>query len=364
MVMKNKHYVVIMAGGTGTRLWPLSRKQLPKQFLKIIDDQSQLKKTVINVEKLIPKEDIFIMADSERTEMAQKQLPDHPTENFLIEPEARDNGPAIALASAILNHRSPGCTVTILWSDHLVRKTDKFVSVLKTAFNVVDENPNYMVSIGIKPTRPATEFGYIKVGHEFNNQGEEPVYTVEQFVEKPDLETANKYISDWKYLWNTGYKIYKAQHMLNLFAKHQPDFYATLQKIAASFGSSEELAITRKEFGELEKRDIERLITEKEDKILVIPADLGWSDIGAWNTVHEVLAEQNNHHLVVKGNHIGINDENCLVFGNSKLIATVGLKDIVIVETDDAILVAHKDAAQDVKAITDQLKEQGKHLYL
>ncbi|MDO8472157.1 MAG: sugar phosphate nucleotidyltransferase [bacterium] len=360
----NKRYVVIMAGGTGTRLWPLSRKQLPKQFLKIFDDQSLLQKTVANVERLIPKEDIFIMANAERTEMAQKQLPDHPLANFLVEPEARDNGPAIALASAMLNHRSPGCTMAILWSDHLVRKPEKFSSVLQAAFDTVDEHPEYLISIGIKPTRPAIEFGYIRVGHEFNTNTTEPVYTVDQFVEKPDLKTAEQYVSDWKYLWNTGYKVYRAQHMLNLFAKHQPVFYATLQQLAAAIGTANETSSVKLHFGNLERRDIERLITEKEDKILVIPADLGWSDIGAWNTVHEVLAEQNGHHLVIKGNHIGINDENCLVFGSNKLIATVGLKNIIIVETEDAILVAHKDAAQDVKAITDQLKEQGKHLYL
>ena len=359
-----KRVVVIMAGGTGTRLWPLSRKQLPKQFLKILDDESLLQKTVQNVARLIPESDIYIMADAEKTEIAQRQLPNHPKENFLIEPEARDNGPAIAVASAIIAKRHPNSSMAILWSDHLVQKAEKFCAVLAAAFDTVEQNQDHLVSIGVKPDRPATEFGYIKVGSQHPSMISEPVFKVDQFVEKPNLENAKSYIADWKYLWNTGYKIFKSNHMVNLFAKHQPQFHAVLINIMNAVGTPNEQAVLSEQFAKLEKKDIERLITEKEDAILVIPADLGWSDIGAWDTVHEVLAQKHEHDMVIKGNHVGVNDSNCLVFGNNKLIATCGLKDIVIIETEDALLVAHKDSAQDVKLLIEQLKEQGKHLYL
>jgi len=251
-----------------------------------------------------------------------------------------------------------------LWSDHLVQKPEKFCSVLKAAYDAVDTYQDHLVSIGVKPNRPATEFGYIKVGSQNINGTAEPVFKVDQFVEKPDLETAKAYVSDWKYLWNTGFKIFKSDHMINLFAKHQPQFHQILMTIMDSIGSPNEKEVLKEQFSKLEKKDIERLITEKEDAILVIPADLGWSDIGAWDTVHQVLSQKHGHDMVVKGNHVGINDSGCLVFGNNKLIATCGLKDIVIIETDDALLVAHQDSAQDVKLLIEQLKEQGKHLYL
>lgn len=356
-------YVVIMAGGTGTRLWPLSRASKPKQFLQLVGDTSLLQSTVAHITKVVPKERVFIMADSAKTKLAQEQLADHPKENFLIEPEARDNGPAIALATAEIIKRDQDALLAIFWSDHTIKNGEQFRRVIESSFVTAEAYPDHLISMGINPTYPATEFGYIKIGHEKKSPATEPVFTVDQFVEKPDQSTAEEYLRDWRYLWNTGYKVFRAGLMLELFATHQPAFYATLEEILAAAQAGRDYDNL---YSQLEKKDIERLITEKTDKILVLPGDLGWSDIGAWNTVHDVLVEQSGQDIVVQseGEHVGVNNERCLIIGKKKLIATVGLSDIVIIETDDALLVAHKSAAQDVKKVIEELKAKGKESYL
>lgn len=353
-------YVVIMAGGTGTRLWPLSRDKHPKQFLHLVGDISLLQATCENISMVIPADRIFIMADAHKTKTAQSQLPAIPKENFIVEPEARDNGPAIAVATAIIHARDTDATMAIFWADHNVRKPKQFAETITAAFTAAEHHPDHIVSVGIKPTYPATEFGYIKIGHEVPTPTSDQVFKVEQFVEKPDKATAEQYLADWRYLWNTGYKVYRAGLMLELLAKHQPEYDTVLQKITEKIKNNEDWQPL---FGEFERRDIERLITEKIDNILVIPADLGWSDIGSWKTLHDVLVEQTGNDLVVQteGEHIGVNNKHCLIIGKKKLIATIGLSDIVIVETDDALLVAHKSAAQDVKQIIEKLKETNKH---
>jgi len=353
-------YVVIMAGGTGTRLWPLSRDKHPKQFLHLVGDVSLLQSTCENISRVIPTNRIYIMADAAKTALAQQQLPQIPKENFIIEPQARDNGPAIAVATAIIYHRDPAATLAIFWADHSVQKPTQFAQTIESAFVAAQAKQDFIVSIGIKPTYPATEFGYIKLGHEVKTPATDPVFAVDQFVEKPDEATAKQYLTDWRYLWNTGYKVYHAKLMLDLFAQHQPEFNKVLTEITKTIEADGDWHPL---FAKLERRDIERLITEKTKDILVIPADLGWSDIGSWKSLHDVLVDQSGNDLVVQteGDHIGVNNQRCLIIGKKKLIATVGLSDIVIVETDDALLVAHKSAAQDVKQIIEQLKETNKH---
>lgn len=364
---KSKHrYLVIMAGGTGTRLWPLSRSSSPKQFLKLVDDETLVQSTYQRVKQVLPKEQIFIMADQAKTEIAKEQLKEVLPENFIVEPEARDNGPAIIVASLLLQIKDPDAIVAILWSDHFVKKPKKFADVLESSFIAAEENPDHIISIGIKPTYPATAFGYIKLGHEVESKSKEPIFRVDQFVEKPDLKTAVTYTSDWRYLWNTGYKIYSAKHMLALVEKYQPNYHQTIKAIRKDIKTKGQEKALADHFSEFEKKDIERLITEKTDKMLVIPADLGWSDIGAWNVLHDVLTDRNGDDLVVhcEGEHIGVNSRRCLIIGKKKLIATVGLEDLVIVETDDALLIAHKSGAQDVKQIVEQLKAANKEEYL
>ncbi len=226
-----KEYVVIMAGGGGTRLWPLSRQKKPKQFLQLTGETTLLQDMYSYVRRLLPAEQILVMADAAKAELAREQLPEVPSENILIEPSSRDNGPAIALATLLLELRDPGCKTAIIWSDHSIQKPEKFASCMRAAFDVLDTKPDHLVTIGLKPTRPATEFGYIKTSDQLDIVSEEPIFNVEGFEEKPNLETATQYVANEKYLWNSGYKVFLASTLLNLFREHNPGFTDILDQI-------------------------------------------------------------------------------------------------------------------------------------
>jgi mannose-1-phosphate guanylyltransferase len=355
--MNSDRFVVIMAGGTGTRLWPLSRQAKPKQFLKLLADTSLLEETYAHVRLALPAEAIYIMADAPRAALAQEQLPELPAANLIIEPSSRDNGPAIGLASLLIEREHPGAKMAIIWSDHRVTKGEQFARCLSTAFDALATKPDHLVTIGIKPTRAATEFGYLKMGHELKLNLAEPVFVVDSFKEKPDAITAAAYTADWRFLWNTGVKVFRAQHMLDLFAQHQPADARLLDEIAGRHPKSYiDL------WSQLTTRDIEHLITEKVKEILVIPADLGWNDIGSWSVVHDILKEQLGVEMVVKAEHIDAGSRDCLIMSDHRLIATAGLENIVIVDTPDALLVINKDAAQDVKLLVDELKARNSSL--
>lgn len=349
-------YVVIMAGGGGTRLWPMSRRDLPKQFLELIGEGTLLQQTFRHVTEVVPADHIMVMADATRAARAQEQLADLTAENVFIEPSAKDNGPAIALASLLLEQRFPGCQMAIIWSDHYIQQPVNFKRALETAFSALESHPDHLISVGVKPTRAATEFGYIRLGHETELSLVEPVFTVEQFVEKPDRETAEKYIADWHYLWNTGYKVFAARTMLELFRTHQPAYGQVLDEMADAIRANAPDSINQL-WEKLEKRDIERLITEKTRDILVVPADLGWSDVGSWDTLHTLLSDGEDSDLVARANHIDVGSRNCLIMADKRLVATAGLDNVVIVDTPDALLVIDKDRAQAVKELVEQLKE-------
>lgn len=351
-----------MAGGTGTRLWPLSRRSNPKQFLRLLADTSLLEETYAHVRQVLPVEQIFVMADAARGALAQAQLPELPVDNLIIEPSRRDNGPAIGLASLLIERRCPGAEMAIIWSDHRTTKAEPFARCLTTAFEALRSHPNYLVTIGIKPTRPATEFGYLKMADEIKFDGQlEPVFQVESFQEKPDLPTAERYLTDWRYLWNTGVKVYRAQHMLDLFEQLQPADRQLLENIGQRLDQDARADVIEL-WEKLTKRDIEHLITEFVHDILVIPADLGWNDIGSWSVVHDVLKQGQNGDMVVHADHVDVDSQNCLILSDHRLVATAGLRDLIIVDTPDALLVVDRESAQKVKDLVDLISERNNDL--
>jgi mannose-1-phosphate guanylyltransferase len=216
----------------------------------------------------------------------------------------------------------------------------------------------------VKPTSADTELGYIKIAKEIKEYPEGILYKVAQFKEKPSPALAKKYLSSWEYLWNTGYKIFSAKMLLSEFRRLYPELEKPVEEIIQAIGSAREEEVIARNWQSFPRLSIEYLLTDKLSKILVVPADLEWSDIGNWQKLHEVLAYESGHHMVVKGHHIGIDDENCLIYSEEKMIATLGLKDMVIVETSDVIFIAHKQHAHEVKKILEKLKEEGKYFYL
>lgn len=363
------NYAVIMAGGTGTRLWPMSRTGKPKQFHKLVTDKTLIQETYDRVKKAIPVENIYISTNTKYEEEIKKQLPDVKADNFIIEPAKRNTGPAMAFVAAEIYRRDKDAVIATLASDHVVANVDVFANALKTAFESVKKYPDHLILVGINPTRPDTGLGYIKMGLVRAEIEEERVFEVDKFLEKPDLKMAEKYLQSWEYLWNAAYYFFSAEQLLSWCKEYVPKTYKIMMQIdelKKQGGNGTTQAKIKELFQKAEDEQFEFSVIEKLNpkKVLVIPADLGWSDIGNWGTLHDVLSENYDSSMISKGYHIDVNSEGCLVYGGDKMIATIGLRDVVIVDTPDAILIANKNKAQDVKKLLDKLKEEGKHLYL
>jgi len=351
--MKSNYYIVIMAGGSGTRLWPMSRKDSPKQFHKFTSQRSLLQETYDRVKDIVPRENIYVSLVENVLKTTKVQLQKIPKDNFIIEPEAKNTAPAIGLVTTVIFKKDPEAVITTIASDHTLDNKTNFQNSLKKAYEFVKKSPEYFVVKGIQPTRPDTGFGYIQMGKKI----QQDIFAVEKFIEKPDLETAKKYLKKGNYLWNGCYFTFKASEMLKNYQKFSPEIYNGLREILRGKKVKE----VYKKFSVV---PIETAIAEKIEKIAVIPMDLGhWSDVGTWASLYEILSSKEEQ-VISKGNHIGVDDKNCLVYAGDRLLATVGLEDIIIVDTPDVTLVCNKNKSQDVKKLIKKLKEQGNNKYL
>jgi mannose-1-phosphate guanylyltransferase len=364
MIKKKKSfYAVIMAGGTGTRLWPLSRKQKPKQFQKFTSDKTMIQETYDRVVDVVPRENIFICTADAYAELTLEQLPRIKREQLILEPMPRGTASAIALAAKFISRINPRAVVATVASDHVIKNVDEFHKSLFAALCAAEKNVKKLVIVGINPTCPDTGLGYIKMGKEFGVIGGKKVFFADSFVEKPDKKTAEKYLAKWEYLWNAGYFVFSAHDFLHMVKKHIPQTLDILEKIGKEW--DKKIADRRKieELYALSGNDpIDTAIAEKLDKKerLVVPSEMQWSDVGNWGSLFDFLNVDAKSSIVVRGRHIDSGSADCFVHSEHKLIATVGLKNIVIIESDDAILVADKDSAGEVKKIIEKLKESNK----
>ena len=363
---KNHTYAVIMAGGGGTRLWPLSRRNSPKQALKLIGEKSLFQSTLERLEGFFPLERILVVTVAEQAEMLKAQAPDLPEENFLLEPAPRGTASVVGFAATVLHHRDPGAIMAVFPADHFIRNRDLFYHLLGTAFDVAEND--YLVTLGITPTFPATGYGYIQRGEKLPEDFAYPVYNVARFKEKPQKIEAYEMSVRGGYSWNSGMFIWRTQTILSEIDRQMPGLKSALDEISASLASPEFASVLQKVWLTLESETIDYGIMENAEKVAVLPASgLDWSDVGSWDSLFDVvLPNDADGNIVLNGEHIAENTQNSLIYGNGKkrLVVSIGVSDLVIVDSDDILLVAHRDQAQDVRKIVSRLKEENREDYL
>lgn len=357
-------YFVLMAGGSGTRLWPMSRRDRPKHLQPLVSDRSLLQETFDRIAPLAAPEHIYVCTLDRYVDGIREQLPEIPAENYLREPRPCNTGPAMGLAAAFFHRLDPDGVVVSIAADHVITKPENFQAALRIAERVIAAHPDYLMTIGLYPEFAHPGLGYIRRGEPFATVDGQEIYRVLQFKEKPAEETARQYVASGQYYWNASYFVWTPRTMLALMRQHLPDVWERLKRIRQALGTDTQQAVLQREYASMPKVAIDDGVIEKADQVLVIPADLGWDDVGSWPSLHAILARQQAGDVVVRGRHVGEGDEHCLIYGHDKLIATVGLKNVVVVETADAILICNQDRAQDVKKIVDRLEQEGWEQYL
>ena len=355
--------VVIPAGGGGTRLWPRSRQETPKQFLDIVSERTMLQETTDRVEALVPPERLYVITNARHAAPVRQQLPEVPAGNIVGEPEGRDSAPAIGLMAAILEKTlGPDAVMVILPADHVILNPVQFTQILRSAAEAAADG--YLVTLGIPPTGPDTGFGYIQSGEMLRAEtvAGVPIYTVKQFKEKPKLEVAEEYLRDGGYFWNAGMFIATVRTLRGLYRTYLPQMEAGFAHIVGALETDRFETVMREVFPSLDKISVDYGIAEKADKVAVIPADIGWNDVGSWQRLAEVLSvEGKETENIVIGHHVGVDTHGSLIYSPNRLIATIGMEDIIVIDTPDATLICPKSRSEEVKKIVDELKARGRH---
>ena len=351
---------LIMAGGRGERFWPRSRRNMPKQFLSLTDDgKTMIQLTVERIMPLVDMKDIYIATNKDYRQLALEQLPGIPEENILCEPVGRNTAPCIGLGAVHIAKKYEDAIMLVLPSDHLIKFNKMYLTTLRDACRIAEKGTN-LVTIGIMPDYPETGYGYIKFDAKEPEGG---AYRVDRFVEKPSLEVAKEYLAAEEYLWNSGQFIWKVSSILENLKQYMPDTYERLLRIQEAIGTEEEEQILDREFHEMDSQSIDYGIMEKAKDIYILPGAFGWDDVGSWLAV-ERIKKTNEFGNVVNGNIITVNTKNCIIQGEKKLIAAVGLQDLIIVDTEDATLICEKDNTGDIKKVLENLKICNRDEYL
>ena len=341
-----------MAGGRGERFWPKSMKNLPKQFLSLTSDgKTMIQLTVERILPLAAIEDVYIATNESYRALVQQQLPNLPAENIICEPIGRNTAPCIGLGAMHILKKHDDALMLVLPSDHLIKQKTLFCKTLQNALQVADENSN-LVTIGITPDYPETGYGYIRFDE---NISLGQAYKAAQFVEKPDLETAKTYFESGQYLWNSGMFVWKVSSILDRMEHLMPETYKALVNIRQAFGTEQEETVLRDEFFKMRSVSIDYGILEHADDIYTVPGSFGWDDVGSWLAI-ERINPTNEFGNVMKGNLITVDTKNCILQGGEKLIATVGVQNLIVVDTPDAILICQKENADGIKKVLENLR--------
>ncbi len=362
--IKKNYYAVIMAGGHGTRFWPRSRRKTPKQLLDIVSSDPMIRETIKRISKVISVDHIYIIANEEHRRELERLIPEIPTENLIFEPIVKNTASCIGLAAILISERNPNGVMAVFPADHLILDEDGFSKAMEVSYDLAAQK-DCLITLGMKATSPETGYGYIKKGRQFISFSGHDFFTVDHFEEKPEKKLAEKFLKSDNYYWNGGIFIWKATVILDSIKKYLPDNYAILMESKERMRNGEKIEdVLIETYPRLESISIDYGVLEHADNMLVLPADIGWSDIGGWAALDALISKKTKDNNVTWSKHISIDTKNCIIYSPKKLAATIGIENIIIVETDDAILVASKDRSQDVKMIIEKLKESGLEEYL
>jgi len=358
--MDNHYYAVVMAGGSGTRLWPLSRRSRPKQMLPLVEESSLFQRSVERLKGLLPPDRVYVVTVEDQARELQAQCPEIPRENYLLEPQPRGTASVVGLGAIALRQRDPQAVMAVLTSDHHIANEEALRHVLAAAREVALDG--YLVTLGITPTFPSTGYGYIQRGPFLGKYLDREAYRVERFKEKPDEESARKMLEAGGFSWNSGMFVWRVDRILEEIEQQMPDLYARLEEISAAWGSPEYETVLKRVWPGIKPQAVDYGVMEGTSRAAVIPAaDLGWNDVGSWDSLFEVLPTDDQGNIVRGSRHIGLDTTNSLVYGSedSRLIVTIGVEDLVIVDSEDVLLVCRKDQAQKVRDVVEHLKKNG-----
>ncbi len=356
------YYALIMAGGSGTRLWPLSRQTRPKQALYLVGDRTMFQLAVERLQPLFPLERVHVITATDQVGALLRQAPNLPGGNFIVEPQPRGTASAVGLAAIMLRKLDPEATMAVLTADHYIADTQAFRNILAAAYHVAQQG--HLVTLGITPSFASTGYGYIERGDSLDEFGGYMAYQVNAFREKPDQSTAETFLASGQHTWNSGMFIWRVDRILAEFERQIPRFYEQLTRIEAALGTDREPSVLAYEWPRVAVQTIDYGIMEGAQDIAVLPVDIGWSDVGSWATLLEILPGDEKGNVIVDAELLEVDTRHTLVFGNNRLVAAIGLSDLIVVDTDDVLLICPRERAQDVRKLVDKLRANGGGRYL
>jgi mannose-1-phosphate guanylyltransferase len=352
----NHLHTVILAGGSGTRLWPLSTPAFPKQFLPLPSGKSMIQETLARVESMTTPDRSWVVTGHSMADLVQEHLPSIPAQHILREPMGRNSGPAIAWAAATIAKKDPQAVMAIFSADAVILNTEALLQTLHLANDLAEKGR--LVTIGIKPTSPETGYGYIRFADEVNEGYGHQAFSAERFVEKPNLLTAQSYLRDGHYVWNAGIFIWKVETVLAELREHLPELMRKIDTIVDAMETPNEQGMLAELWPTLQSISIDYGILEKTHNLVVIPANLAWNDVGNWEQ-YGALFPANEQGIRAVGNHMDLGSQNIVVYNNTeRLIYTVGMEDVIVVEMENTTVICHKDQVQRVKELAEQQKKK------
>ncbi len=353
------NHVVIMCGGSGSRFWPKSRKMYPKQFLNTVGEKTMIQLTVDRISKFIPLENVYMVTNKAYINTIREQVPQILEENLIIEPMIKETAACIGYSAVKLLAKDPEAVMIVLPSDHYIQDEEKFMETLEQGLNIACSD-SCLVTMGIRPTRPETAYGYIETGKRIDGSWSIPTYKIKRFTEKPNREKAQEFIDKGTYLWNSGMFIWKATVLLKQYKKFLTDMYQCLKRMSDHLGTPEEARIVEEEYDKIDGISIDYGILEKTWDVYVMECSFYWDDIGNWTALERYMTTDENGNSV-KGRYTVLDTHNCILYGDKRLVAALGVEDLIIVETDDVVLVCKKDRDQDIKLLIKELQKDNEN---